>query len=631
MPNFKLQFRPGIVRDTTDYANQGGWWDCDKIRFRNGFPEKIGGWVKYSDNTVKGAVRALHRFSLLSGTSRLAIGTTGKLYIERGGNFQDITPVRTTISSTLNGTATTSGLSTVTITTASSHGASAGDYVTITGLTTFNGITASLVNYTATNQIEFEIQSAPTSTTFVINTGQTASSTGSGGGTLSISFLMQAGSNSSTSSGGWGAGGWGLGPWGIGAVSTPFSTNNLGLWTIDNYGEDIVASYRYGGIYYWDATTPTDRAVALSSLGGASDAPSSCTKIFVSGTDRHVVAVGVNPQGSSTLDPMLIRWSNQEDPANWTPSTTTSAGEMRLDSGTKIVTSAKTRQENIIFTDNAIYAMQYIGGTFTFGINKIAEGNQVMGLNSVVSQSDSVYWMAKDGFYVYSGQVQEIDCPIKRYILDDMNFDEADKIYCSTNIRYNEIIWHYPSANSNEPDRYVCYDHGAGIWYYGTMGRTCWLDDATLANPLGARYSSDTNTSRLYSHDFGMNDGTTAPETAIESYILSSPIEIGDGDSYGFVNKVIHDVSFMGSTAENPAVTMTFYTKRYPGLAYNDNESQNAIRSSGSTLTVEKFTPYHKIRLRGRQISVKISSSGTDTSWRLGVPRINVQADGKKS
>lgn len=619
MTHFKLSIQPGIARDVTDYSNTGRWWDCQWVRFRNGFPEKMGGWSAYSTSAVVGPVRAIRRFSLLNGSSRLAIGTRGRLYIERGSLFQDITPARLELTATV---ATVNTSTTVTLTFGANHGAAVNDVITIAG----TGVTA--IDYNTSTQIHHIVTAVPTTTTLRITLSAAASSTSSYIG-CDVVFLIKSGSKNAFTSGGWGAGGWGLGGWGQGISSGSFSISNLGTWSLDNFGEDVIAGYRYSKPYYWDASTPTARAIAFEDLPGASNAPTIVTKLIVSEIDRHVVALGVNPIGESTIDPMFIRWSAQEDAATWTPSTANSSGDYRLDTGTEIITAVKTRQETVIFTNAAIYSMQFVGGNDVFRIDRVAMASRIIGWHAAVAHMENVYWMASDGFYVYNGQVRKIPCPIERYILGEVNYGEKDKVYAGTNSAFNEVWWFYPSGTTSECDKYVVYNYAEDCWYYGTAARTVILDDTNTDYVLTSIYNSSDNSARIYVQDYGIDDYTTPSAAAIPAYVLSSPIEIGDGDNFMFADKVIHDVSFRNSTASTPTMNFSLYSKRYPMSAYNDQETVS-IEDGDGTLLIEKATEYHRIRVRGRQVSIKYSSTDSGVIWRAGVPRLNVRPDGKK-
>ena len=620
MPLSKLQFKPGIVRETTSYTNEGGWFDCDKVRFRSGLPEKIGGWQRKSNNQFLGSARALHPWVALDGSSYVGVGTNLKYYIEQGGAFNDITPIRTTTT----GTATFSavnGSTTLTVTDAG-HGAIVGDFVTFSGAVSLGGnITADILN------IEYQIQSIPNSDTYTITASVAAdgSDTGNGGGSISAAYQINIGLDTSIAGTGWGAGTWGRGTWGSGADLTVVS-DILRLWTHDNFGEDLLMNIRNGGIYYWDKSSGlTSRAVELSSLAGAdAGTPTIAKKVFVSDRDRHVIALGCDPVGNiGTQDPLLIRFSDQESLTTWTPTAENSAGDLVISAGSEIITGIETRQQILVFTDVSLHAMQFLGAPFTFGIGLISENITIMGPNAAIAVDDTVFWMGQEEFYVYSGQVQKLPCAVRDFVFSDFNLAQREKAIASLNSSFGEVWWFYPSEGSDNNNRYVVYNYEQNIWYYGVLPRTAWIDRGINDFPIAA--STD---GYLYLHERGFDDGSTVPASAMDAYIESSQADIQDGNNFVFIRRLIPDLTFRDSTAESPSAIFTIKARNYPGGTYLQSNAQTVTKTA--SVPVEQFTDQVNIRIRGRSFAIRVESDATGVGWRLGSPRLDIRPDGER-
>jgi len=630
MPLQKLQFKPGINRETTSYTNEGGWFDCEKIRFRSGVPEKIGGWVKNSSKVFLGTCRALHGWVSLDGSVRTGVGTHLKYYINEGVDYNDITPIRAT---TTNGIvfAATNGSSTITATD-DAHGAVAGDFVTLSGAATLGGlITAAVLNQ------EYQIVSVPTADTFTFvakdTSGNTvtanASDSGNGGSGVDGAYQLNIGLDSTVLGTGWGAGTWGRGTWDSATTLTNIA-NIMRIWTHDNFGEDLIINIRDGGIFYWDTSTNAnayDRAIALSSVSGASSTPTIAKKVLVSDRDRHVIAFGCDPEDAvGTQDPLLIRFSDQETAITWNATSTNTAGSLRLGSGSEIVTAIETRQQILVFTDVSLHAMQFLGPPFTYGINLISENTTIMGPLAAKAVDDFVFWMGLEDFYVYDGRIQKLPCTVKAYVFNDFNLFQKEKVFAALNSSFNEIWWFYPSADSDAIDRYVVYNYLEQTWYYGTLARTAWMDRGINDNPIAAGADG-----YLYNHENGLDDGSTDPVSAITSYIESSQLDIGDGDSYVFVRRLIPDITFDGSSSTAPSASFTLKTRNFPGGSYDNSDASTITQSAkASTTTVEQFTNQVHVRLRGRSFALRVGSDGSEVKWRLGSPRVDIRTDGRR-
>jgi hypothetical protein len=631
MPLTKLQFRPGINREITSYSNEGGWFDGDKIRFRFGFPEKIGGWQRLGNSTFLGSCRALHVWRTLGLETYLGLGTHLKYYVEYGQGYYDVTPIRRTTSAGAVTFAATDGSSVLTVTDGT-HGAVAGDFVTYTDAVSLGGtITADVLNqeyqiasivdsstYTIVARAvaslsQITIDGAYTPTPVVAN----ASDTGNGGAGVIGAYQINIGLDTSVFGTGWGAGPWSRGAWGS-AATIDLIKDTLRLWMHDNFGEDLVLNVMNGGIYYWDSSggLSNNRAVAISDLAGANASPTVATQVMVSDVDRHVIAFGCDPvDNPGVQDPLLIRFSSQESVTDWNPTALNTAGDLRIGSGSKIIVAVETRQQTIVFTDTSLHAMQYLGPPFTFGIQKISENITIQSPNAAVAVDDRIFWMGRNEFYLYEGTVNRLPCTVRDYVFNDINFDQAEKVFAAANTANSEIWWFYPSANSSENDRYVSFNYLEQAWSYGNLARTAWLDRGVEQLPIAA--STD---KRLYNHEIGFDDGSTVPASPIEAFVQSSPIDLGDGEQFVFMRRLIPDMDFRNSTAETPSVDVTTRIRNFNGGNY--------LRTT--TSTVNGDTEQVHLRLRGRQFSMRVASDGEGVGWRLGSMRYDLRPDGRR-
>jgi hypothetical protein len=685
MPLSKLQFRPGINREITAYSNEGGWRDCNLIRFRLGYPEKIGGWAKLTASTFLGTCRSLESWVTLVGERLLGIGTNRRFYYKFGDEFFNITPIRlttsagdvtfavvtSTLSSNITATAVTielddasdfppsgvvkidseeirySGVlgnilqqcvrghnsttpATHTSTTAvyassllvsdTGHGAETGAFVTFSGAVSLGGaVTATILN------AEYEIVSVQGSDNYFVDISvfPNASDTGDGGASIVGAYEINPGPDSSIFGTGWGAGTWGRGTWGSEANITVAGAN-MQIWEQDNFGEDLLACIRDGKIYYWDRSATANirlpnRMVELSSLSGSESAPTIAKQILVSDQDRHVIAFGCDGEFSiGTQDPLLIRFSDQESLTEWRTTTTTTAGELRIGSGSEIVVALETRQQILIFTDASLHAMQYLGPPFTFGLQELAYNTTIQGPNAAVAVNDVVYWMGRANFYAFTGRVEKIPCTVRDYVFNDLNENQRPKIFAGANSAFSEVFWFYPSADSQENNRYVVFNYAENTWYYGELSRTAWIDRGVEVNPLG------TSDGYLYQHEVGVD----ADGVAMDSYIESSPIDVADGNNFMFVSRILPDVSFGSSTATSPNVSMTVKMQNFMGSDFTQTNSK--VVEQTATAPVEQFTDQIFMRLRGRTMRFRVQSTDLGVAWRLGSPTIDIRTDGRR-
>ena len=616
----KLVLKPGVNRENTRYASETGWYVCDKIRFRQGTPESIGGWVRISAATYRGVCRALWNWITLDGSNLMAVGTNLKYYIENGGSYYDITPIRATTTGTAT-FAATNGSAVLTVTD-TAHGCVVGDFVTYTLAVSLGGV----ITATVLNQ-EYQIVSVPTVNTYTINvvTVANASDTGNGGGATVANYQINVGPEFQIPLVGWGAGFWGEGYWGIGG-STAIS---LRLWSQNNFGEDLIFGSRGGAIYYWDTSSGlTTRGVALTSKAGASDVPTVQNYILISDISRFVFAFGCNDIGSAVQDPLLVRWSDQESAVDWTPATTSQAGSLRLSHGSAIQTALQTRQEVLVFTDTAVYSMQYVGGQIVWGATMLGDNVSCIGPNSVSLASGVAYWMGVDKFYKYDGTVQTLRCDLWQHVFSNINLSQAYQVFSSTNEGFNEIWWFYCSTGLTTVDKYVVYNYLEDIWYYGEMARTAWIDAGTRNNPIAATYSYN-----LVNHESGVDNGETATLTAINSYIESAEWDPEDGHKFSFIYRMLPDITFRSSTnGSNPQVTMTIIPMKNSGSGYNSPQSVGGSSEATVVRTaivpIEEFTGQVFIRVRGRQFIFKVEADQLGTGWQLGRPRVDIRPDG---
>jgi hypothetical protein len=685
MPLKKILLKAGVNKENTRYTNENGWYVSDKVRFRQGTPEKIGGWQRISSSTFLGVCRNLWNWVTLNFLNLIGVGTNLKYYIEWNSTYYDITPIRAT---TTLGTDPFTGNGTTTVTvTANSHGALTGDFVTFSGVT---GTYATLLN------AEYQLTVVNVNS-YTITTASSVAAGATGGSAVVATYQINTGPSIQEPFFGWGAGGWGLGTWGNG-IST---TVNIRIWSSNNWGEDLIFGPRGGGIYYWDATSGLSvRAVNINSLGGTVtltiaspcvitlsnvlaegtaiklattgalptgltagttyylinvdgvtanlaasltgtaintsgsqsgvhsistlvDVPTVQNYIFVSDTSRFVLLFGTSEYGSTTLDPMLVRWSNQESVVDWVPSSLNQAGSLRLSHGSQIITAVQARQEIVVFTDSSVYSLQYLGPPLVWGSQLLGDNISIASQNSAIVASGRVYWMGVDKFYIYDGRLQTLRCDLRRHVFGNINLAQNEQIFAGTNEGFNEVWWFYCTASSNSIDAYVVYNYAEDVWYYGTMGRTAWLDSGLRDYPLAATYSNN-----LVDHEYGIDDNTSGVPVAIEAYIESAEFDIDDGENFGFVWRMVPDLTFQGSTAQTPQVTMTMYGMNGSGSGFN-TEASKAV-SQTSTATIEQFTNIVYTRIRGRQMIMKISSDGLGTTWQLGAPRIDIRPDGRR-
>jgi hypothetical protein len=613
----KLQFKPGIVRDTTDYTNEGGWFDCDKVRFRMGLPETIGGWAKFTSSTMLGTCRSLHVWSTLTGTNYVGAGTSKKFYVIQGDVPYDITPIRLTTTGTATFTAT-DGSSTLSITDVA-HGAYLGDFVVYSNATTLGGnITALVLNQ------EYEITNVVDDDTYEINVVvlADASDIGDGGAATVAAYQINIGLDTVVLGSGWSAGFWGRGTWSSAAdVSVPGA--NLRLWSQDNFGENLVFNVRGGGIYYWTVSSGvTSRGVNITSLTNQS-APVIANQVLVSERDRHVVAFGCDPESNPGVqDPLIIRFSSQESVTDWQTRADNTAGELRIGTGSYIVGAVQTKQQVVVFTDIAMYTMQYIGPPYTFGLTEVSSNISIAGQNAAISTGDSVYWMGTGQFYMYNGTVTQMPCSVKEYVFSDINIYQLAKVAAASNAAFAEIWWFYPSAGSEVNDKYVVFNYESNIWYYGTMSRTAWHDNAFAGLPIAAAQDG-----YLYYQESGLNDGSGDIPVPLNAYIESSVVDIGEGDQFMFASRIIPDITFRNSTTE-PTATFTIKARNYPGGNYFGTSNNSVV--STATVPVQLFTEQSFIRVRGRSVALRVESNQVNTAWRLGSPRLDVRPDGRR-
>jgi hypothetical protein len=697
MPLQKLQFKPGINREGTNYSNEGGWYDCDKIRFRSGNPEKIGGWSQQNTAQFLGTARSLWTWVDLAGNNYIGVGTNLKYYIQLG-SYYDITPIVTTSTlvnkcatafSTLNGTITATatslvvtsgtsfpstggiiridsetisytGVSTNTLTglvrgvngtTAAAHttGANvggytvtitdtaynpfAGDYLTITGGSAFGGITLSG---------EYVVTGVPTATTYTITAATFATSQVSAtGGTITVAYQLPVGTNVATFGTGWGTGGWSRGSWGSGYTSV--LSAQLRIWSNDNYGQNLFIAPRTGAVYYWLAAGGTGtRAQPLDTLATAAGkdgtyVPNNVLQVLTAPIQQFVICMGSNPYISgtpnSTFNPLLVRWSDQADEYQWVPAVTNQSGEFALTNGSEIIGARSTRQEILIWTDTALYSMQYLGAPYVWGFQMLMDNLSIMSPNAMITVNNVTYWMGRDKFYMYTGRVETLPCTIRQYVFQDVNLDQNYQIFAASNEGYNEVWWFYVSNDtegSTVIDKYVIFNYLDQVWYFGSMSRTAWLDSSLQSYPIATDYNS-----RILFHESSVNDNATSATLPITAYIQSSDFDIGDGHNFGFVWRILPDLNFNGSNIDSPSVTMTVKPRQNSGTAYGpaDNptvQSSNVYSNTQNFYNIQEFTGQVYTRIRGRQMAFKIESNTVGVAWQLGAPRIDIRPDGRR-
>ena len=663
MPLKKLQFRPGVNRESTTLANEGGWYDCDKIRFRSGYPEKLGGWAQDTgtaqatlqppSGSYWGVCRSMWNWVTLAGNNLLGLGTNLKFYIQNGpgGQFFDVTPIRETATAVTNAFTVSSGSNIVTVTD-SGHGAQTGDFVTVTYVGgAIGGMPASAIagehqiTYISTSQYSFVATSSATS-----NAGPT--------GTATFAYQITTGLVVYTVASGWGAGGWGgsnVGGsstgWGE-AATTGGVGQQLRLWSQSNYGEDLIFNPRGGALYYWAVNAnPTvfDRGTIIKagdfipgsgSITYDSTTPSVANIVMVSDASRFVICFGTNdPTGvyaTTAQDPLQIRWSQQEEFYTWTPAVTNQAGDYRLSRGSEIVAAQQTRQEILVWTDAAVYSMQYLGPPYVWGFQIMGDNISIAGPNVVSVANNITYWMGADKFYMYSGRVETLPCALRQYVYDDINMVQSYQFFSGTNEGYNEIWWFYCSANSNTVDKYVVFNYLEQTWYYGTMERTYWLDSPLREQPM-ATFITDVETANagaLLYHETGNDDGTTTPASPIDAYVQSADFDIDDGHDFSLVTRIIPDITFNGSNVNQPTVTFTVRPRQNPGANYGQSNDPDVVSKDNyvgqRTYNVQQFTQYVYVRVRGRQMAFRVGSTDLGVAWQLGAPRIDLRKDGRR-
>lgn len=615
----KIQLRPGVNRENTRYTTEGGWFFSDKVRFRQGTPEKIGGWVRYAVAQFLGICRSLWPWAGFGSSRFLGVGTHLKYYVNIGGVFNDITPIRETTAAGAVTFAASNGSAVITATD-TLHGCVTGDFVTFSGALSLGGnITAAVLNQ------EYQITvTSPNTYTFTATATANGADTGNGGASVVAAYQVNVGADVQVPLSGWGAGGWSLGTWGVGQTSII----PLRIWTAYNFGKDLLINPRGGGIYYWDSST-LNRAVNIVDKAGASDAPIAANLIIVSDASRFVLAFGVNELGSLLLDPMLIRWSAQESAVNWTPAATNQAGSVRLSHGSAIQAIAQVRQEILVWTDVSLYSLQYLGPPIVWGTQLLADNISILNDRAWSTAAGVTYWMGEEKFYMYDGRVQTLNCDLRQYIFSDFNFQQNQQVFASTVEQFNEVWWFYCSAGSTTVDRYVVFNYVEKIWYYGNMARTAWVDANLLSDvPIAADYNH-----QLLSHETGTDDYAGDVPVALPAFITSSEFDIDDGDSFSFIWRVLPDVTFRGSTAASPKINLTLMPLQNSGSGYNNpmsvagNSEQPITRTA--TVPIEQFTGQVNIRVRGRQMAMKIASEDLGVQWQAGSMRLDLRPDGR--
>ena len=702
MPLQKFLFKPGVNRENTRYTTEGGWYEGDKVRFRQGNPEKIGGWTPFASGTFQGVCRSLWNWITLAGENLVGVGTNLYFYILKGGDYYDVTPIRKTITLTNPFTAT-NGSAVISVADVN-HGCVDNDTVIYSG----GGIVGLGGNITAGVLTGTFIITFVDDNTYTITVSATANATdvaGSpGGGTVVTQYETNTGPAYQVPLVGWGAGPWGGGTWGNGQTTS----TSLQLWNQQNFGEDLIYGPRGQGVYYWSANVgyapiqitisiaapgvitlpvgfsfPDGTTISFTSTGalptgltvgqvyfvvnstggtfnvsltiagspittsggqsgtqrisqrgidladaGDDDAPLFQNYILVSDASRFVLVFGTNDYGQTFLNPMLIRWSDQEDPYTWTPQATNQAGSLQLSHGSEIITALQSRQEIVVFTDSSLYSLQYVGPPFVWTAQLLADNVSIIGPNAAVIASGVVYWMGVDKFYKYDGRVQTLNCDLRRYIFNDFNKLQPQQVYAGTNEGFNEIWWFYCSADSNVSDKYVIYNYIENVWSYGNIGRTAWLDSGLLPLPVAATYDSE-----LVQHEDGVDAYVLGNLTALPAYISSSEFDIGDGHNFGYVWRILPDLTFENSTStpsgSAAAVAMTLYPLQNSGSGTGNLGSASVTKGATYNIT-EEYTGQVYTRVRGRQLIFKISSDQIGTTWQLGAPRLDIRADGRR-
>ena len=640
MPFIKLQFKPGVNRDQTDYSNEGGWYECDKIRFRSGYPEKLGGWVKSTPTAFEGVCRQMWNWITTYQDNLLALGTNNKAYIESGGYYFDITPFGSALAGS-NTFAVTDTLNVVTVTTSTPlpEWLNTGDFVLVAGFASaLGGIpiielnAIHIVTKTGASSFTFTVATPASSTTSVSGAGYTVQAEIEPGNAITVAGL------------GWGAGTWGRDAWGLGTTGAGINLPQRDWW-FDNFDNDLVLNIRNGAPYWWARGTNDDPSNALAvhaitlqdyaTAEGytAASVPVQVMQLLVSQQDRHLIAFGAVPFGSTSeadFDPLLIRWADQDTPGDWTPTQTNTAGDLRISRGSKIVRALPTRQEILVWTDTNLYTLQFLGTTDVFGLQEYADNISIASSRAVSSVANITYWMGQDKFYAYTGRVETLPCTLRNHVFNNINFNQLDQVICGTNEQWNEVWWFYPTADSEYNNAYVVYNHLERIWYYGTLDRTAWLDTPLRQNPQGANTpitvdgpTITTGDGFLYNHENGLNDD----DVAMDSYIQSSDFDLDDGDNFMLTRRILPDVGFEGSTAASPEVTLTIRPRNFPGSTFSSDaaDTQRVIETSVGVYTDQVF-----VRARARQMALKVRSQDLNVQWQLGAPRLDARPDGRR-
>ena len=614
----KVSFAPGVNKEGTEYTADEGLFDSDKIRFRKGRVEKIGGWQKYTDQSFLGVCRSLHNWSSLESINYLGVGTNLKFYVAEGAGYNDVTPLRLTTGAGDATFAATNGSSTITVT-ENGHGAVVNDFVTFSSAASLGGlITAAVLNQ------EYQITSVPTTNTFTITAKDTngtevianSSDTGNGGSSTVAAYQINTGLNTFVQGTGWGAGTWSSGTWG--SSSSIAAAGQLRLFSQDNFGEDLVFNVRGGGVYYWDESSGTGtRAIEIGSLAGASNTPVVALKILVSDVDQHVIAFGSNPIGSSTIDPLLVRFSDQENAADWTPTATNTAGGVRINSGSEIIGAIQTRQEILVFTDVSLHSMRFTGAPFTFQFSTLSTDISMISPNAAVNARGSVYFMDSGGFYVYNGSVQPLPCSVKEHVFSNLNKGQAFKVFAAENNDFSEVIWFYPvGTDDTEITNYVSYNYAENLWAVGTLNRGAWIGYSKNSNPIASSVNTGvTDANYLYNHETGFDDDGSA----MTAFVESGDLEIGEGDRFMMISRIVPDFKFSG-LASDASVDFTIKGSNFP----------LETPTSQATATVTSSTTQSNIRTRARHAVVRIESSGSGYGWRLGDLRFDMRQDGRR-
>ena len=629
MPYARYIFKPGINREGTDYSNEGGWFNGNLVRFRQGRPEKIGGWEKASSNTYLGTARALHSWVELSGTRYLGLGTTLKYYVQEGVTFNDITPIRLTTSAGDVTFSATNGDATLTVAD-TAHGAVQNDFVTFSGAATLGGlITAEVLNQ------EYQIATIVNANSYTVEAKDTdgdtvtanSSDSGNGGSSVVGTYQINVGLDVYVEGSGWGASSWGTGGWG--SVAALSDTNQLRLWSHGNFGEDLVMNPRGAGIYYWDESSglTDNRAVALSALSGANLTPTKAFQVMVSEKDRHVICLGADPLNSGetartgSIDPMFVCWSDQENAAEWEPKATNTSGSLKLSSGSEIIGGLGSREETLIWTDSSMYSMQFVGPPYTFAINLVNQGVGLIGPKAAINTPKGVFWMDRKGFYAYGGNVQPVPCSVHFYVFDNLNESQSFKVFAFLNKQFNEVGWFYPSNSGTEIDSYVSYNYEENVWSIGTLARFAWLDEGIVAYPRATGTADSSN--YVYKHETG-NDDDGSPMDDV--FIESSDFDLDDGEFFSSISRIIPDVKFTGG-GDNQTINFVMKSRNFPGESLTTNTTQ-AVTSSTKKLNT---------RLRARQAVFRVESDDDNTDatrlgvgWRLGDTRMEIRPDGKR-